>query len=117
MPCLNENSVRLSDFISVNVIEGTSFVLTRYGFIENCLRMVWGPRSKDERVAFDWIGGLGFAARRKKRRVFLWKIAQEIASRVGHGDEVELMQISPDRLLVPLNCVEEAQKLFGGPSE
>lgn len=113
---IHDESFDLSNFISVNVISGKPFVLTHYSFIENILRIGWGPRAHDERLAFEWIGGLGFAARRKRRRLFLWGIAEGIAERVGHGEEQEPMRVVPNQILVPISAVEEVERLFGSRS-
>lgn len=87
--------------------------LTREGLIENCLRMLYGPRQHDERLAFEMLGGFGFAAKRKKRRLRLLGIAQEIAARVNHGDEQEPMQIVPHHIVVPVMLEEAARFLMG----
>lgn len=106
----------LSNMVKVTVTAGAPFTLSRHGFIESLLRMLYGSRSHDERVAFKWLGGLGYSARRGSRRRRLWAEAEGIAARVGHGDEVEPMRIFPDQMMVPLSSVEDVKRMFGGAS-
>lgn len=110
---MKEENLNLSNIISVNVTNAKGAVLTVHGFIESFLRMGYGPRCKDAERAFEMLGGLGFSAKRKKRRLSLLKVAREIAAHVGHGDEVEPMRVIPDIVYVPLDHIEQVKILFG----
>lgn len=89
-------------------------MLTRRGFIEFHLRMLYGPREADERTAFHMLGGMRYSARRKARRLRLLAIAQDIAKKEGHGDAVEMHRIIPDTLTVPVGLTEEVAVLLRG---
>lgn len=107
----------LHGFISANPTHGVAGPLTLDIFIENVLHMMWGPRDHDENYAFKSLGGNGFAAHRKRRRLKVWGRAVAIAERVGHGDVAEPLFVSLDRILVPLSVAENARWLFNGPEE
>lgn len=106
-----EDLVDLSQVVTVQVTTGKPIFLTKLGFIEGMLRMLYGPRAHDERLAFEMLGGHGFAANRSARRRRLWAEAEEIAARVGHGEEVEPM-IFPNFVYEPITKVSEVKRLF-----